>query len=1137
MGKHDPLLRIDRRIPNAGGGFPLKIESPATQATAPMAAAPTALALSTDLELVDQTYFAFLEVTWQPPTSFKPATYELRLSWTGPAGPMSRTISWNHDDQRVTDFLPQLYRFERVEAGVAHTVEVRAISLGGSPSEWVSVGPIVSADDTAAPGEVDDLAAVWATGTLEATWTPPDDRDLKDYVVEVWNSSAMSLRYAIYEEAKPRFTWTPAENREALGSTYASAVYVTIQARDHRNNLSTRVGVNVSNGLPGVVTGITQSWSGDAGVGTADSTWTLRWTNPSDRDIKHVLVTVDGVDYPLPAGTTRFDYTLAMNAAAHGNVPDPNLAWQILLVDVLEQAGTPVSGTATNAVPPVLTSYTQSWAGDATAGLAGATLSLTWVVPPGISDLAYTRITIDTSNVFTVPVGATRFDYERERNRQDHGDVLDASAAALDVVLELVDQFAQAGPASSFTATNGAPPQPSITVTPFYSALAVSLSTVGGPARDLAYYQLTLERADASGGPWTVLRTVQDVSPAPILEQLPSTGWYRVGVQAFDVFGQARAAVQSSATRMDPLTLEQLRELVLYVDSAGTNVATLKAQLADDIRNTGGIAHTANSPSWRWTEARRPVPMRQRKITIAATGGVGYVGTSSDSGLSYTWYSGPLQADGVTLTQVASEAAAQAAALALPSDGTWQLPGWTEAAWVRLVHRHTSSYTLREFFPRTFWQIDDLDAEIIRGMTVVGREFVADRLSALTTTLGTVDILTSGYLRSGQSGYDTGMGFYLGNDGGTPRMSIGNSAGDKLLWNGSALNVTGQFNLSGVATIGAAGGLYQGSSGSFAAPGTGLKIWNDGGVGRLATYSGGTVQVQFDTDGTLSAGAGAVRLNSAGLKIRSASGTSIPGNSAPNTIDFVSSSGAATFGRLLSFISSNGEYNLGMYAQISTEGSSGGGAITLGFYQGSNYSPGGARLRLSSSGAITLTGDVTIGSGGLNVGFVSGAGTGDVYAAGGLLVGGAAANGGVRAIIKGGGNTSGTAALRLLNSSNADMFTVYNNGDATVAGSLATAGIGSFSGAGLNTGVALNMRCVSGLVGLRIATSGGTVFFDTWDDRRIELSGLLDLVEQSTPAAPTVNTARLFARDNGAGKTQLCVIFNTGAVQVLATQP
>lgn len=50
--------------------------------------------------------------------------------------------------------------------------------------------------------------------------------------------------------------------------------------------------------------------------------------------------------------------------------------------------------------------------------------------------------------------------------------------------------------------------------------------------------------------------------------------------------------------------------------------------------------------------------------------------------------------------------------------------------------------------------------------------------------------------------------------------------------------------------------------------------------------------------------------------------------------------------------------------------------------------------------------------------------------------------------------------------------------------------------------------------------------------------GFLELWEQSADAAaPGANAGRLFLKDNGAGKTQLCVRFNTGAVQVIATEP
>lgn len=43
--------------------------------------------------------------------------------------------------------------------------------------------------------------------------------------------------------------------------------------------------------------------------------------------------------------------------------------------------------------------------------------------------------------------------------------------------------------------------------------------------------------------------------------------------------------------------------------------------------------------------------------------------------------------------------------------------------------------------------------------------------------------------------------------------------------------------------------------------------------------------------------------------------------------------------------------------------------------------------------------------------------------------------------------------------------------------------------------------------------------------------------EISDPASPAANAARVYARDNGAGQTQVVVLFATGAAQVIATQP
>ena len=58
-------------------------------------------------------------------------------------------------------------------------------------------------------------------------------------------------------------------------------------------------------------------------------------------------------------------------------------------------------------------------------------------------------------------------------------------------------------------------------------------------------------------------------------------------------------------------------------------------------------------------------------------------------------------------------------------------------------------------------------------------------------------------------------------------------------------------------------------------------------------------------------------------------------------------------------------------------------------------------------------------------------------------------------------------------------------------------------------------------------------------NQSILLYGFQDMwgANPSTPDAPQEGMARLFSRDDGTGKTQLCVRFPTGAVQVLATEP
>jgi len=50
-------------------------------------------------------------------------------------------------------------------------------------------------------------------------------------------------------------------------------------------------------------------------------------------------------------------------------------------------------------------------------------------------------------------------------------------------------------------------------------------------------------------------------------------------------------------------------------------------------------------------------------------------------------------------------------------------------------------------------------------------------------------------------------------------------------------------------------------------------------------------------------------------------------------------------------------------------------------------------------------------------------------------------------------------------------------------------------------------------------------------------AGALEFLEQTAPSAATANSVRIFAQDNGAGKTQLMALFATGAAQQIAIEP
>lgn len=94
------------------------------------------------------------------------------------------------------------------------------------------------------------------------------------------------------------------------------------------------------------------------------------------------------------------------------------------------------------------------------------------------------------------------------------------------------------------------------------------------------------------------------------------------------------------------------------------------------------------------------------------------------------------------------------------------------------------------------FSILDSTGRYIDASDIVAGSITANELSASILYAGSLQIDTSGNVRSGQTDFDTGTGWFIGNSSGTAKFSIGNSSGDKMTWDGSNLKATGNVTIS-----------------------------------------------------------------------------------------------------------------------------------------------------------------------------------------------------------------------------------------------------------------------------------------------------------------------------------------------------
>jgi hypothetical protein len=153
------------------------------------------------------------------------------------------------------------------------------------------------------------------------------------------------------------------------------------------------------------------------------------------------------------------------------------------------------------------------------------------------------------------------------------------------------------------------------------------------------------------------------------------------------------------------------------------------------------------------------------------------LGTQFASFSLYSWsgYVGDYEIEWVQVTRINNPAAQifyQSAAPSSPREG-WIWVDTDDA----IVYRYNGS---------TWNQIGANDLAEIGGL------LVASQLAAQMVFTQDLVISTGGNLRSGQTAFDTGTGYFLEYNGGNPRFSFGSSSGEKMTWDvsGAELDLT-----------------------------------------------------------------------------------------------------------------------------------------------------------------------------------------------------------------------------------------------------------------------------------------------------------------------------------------------------------
>lgn len=182
------------------------------------------------------------------------------------------------------------------------------------------------------------------------------------------------------------------------------------------------------------------------------------------------------------------------------------------------------------------------------------------------------------------------------------------------------------------------------------------------------------------------------------------------------------------------------------------------------------------------------------------------------------------------------------------------------------------------------------------GNTVWGVPYLSSlkvgSLSAISANLGTITagnitLDTSGFIRGGQTAFNTGTGFFVGYSGGAYKLSLGDGSTQALTWDGTSLLIAGTLQ---VGTTPARSGTTMTGSGFKADGSDGTGVW--GNATTNLTFNGTTMTMNgsWVTSANISGTIDPSKVNFGGLTV------SISGGGISQNVTAGASFGPASIG-------------------------------------------------------------------------------------------------------------------------------------------------------------------------------------------------------------------------------------------------